>query len=243
MKQHWRLTAATIAMAAASSTALAADLGVAPAYVPQVYNWNGFYVGANVGAAWARGILTDNASVASVTRNNSGVSAGGTFGYNWQFAPNWVLGIEGTFDGTSIGKTATEIDGTFFGAPVSIQGSANTNWISTVAARIGVTQYNWLFYAKGGAGWASNTVSATSVALAGPPFGWVGGTASASNTATGLLAGAGIEYGLTQNWTIKAEYDYLGLSNWTIAAPFTPGDSLNVTRNISMFTAGVNYKF
>ena len=102
-------------MAAASSTALAADLEVA-AYVPQVYNWNGFYVGANVGAAWARGILTDNASVASVTRNNSGVSAGGTFGYNWQFAPNWVLGIEGTFDGTSIGKTATEIDGTFFGA-------------------------------------------------------------------------------------------------------------------------------
>ena len=86
-------------------------------------------------------------------------------------------------------------------------------------------------------------MSATSVALAGPPFGWVGGTASASNTATGWLAGAGIEYGLTQNWTIKAEYDYLGLSNWTIAVPFTPGDSLNVTRNISMFTAGVNYKF
>jgi opacity protein-like surface antigen len=209
--------------------------------VPSVYNWNGFYLGANVGAAWARGILTDNASVASVTAISSGAIGGGTFGYNWQFAPNWIAGIEGTLDGTSIRKTSNMNNAIFLGTPVSIQGSAETKWISTIAGRIGVAQYNWLFYAKGGAGWANDTVSATSVALGA--LGWVGGTTSASNTATGWLAGAGIEYGLTQHWTIKAEYDYLGLPNWTIGAPFTAGDSLNVSRNISMFSTGVNYKF
>jgi outer membrane immunogenic protein len=235
MKQTWFPAVAVIALIGTSSGAIAADLGrpppAPPPIMPLFYNWSGFYIGANVGGAWASGTLTDNLTGASFTGNHSGVIGGGTIGYNWQVAPMFVLGVEGTFDGTSIGKTSTTV-GTPIGA---IQGSAGTNWVSTVAARFGIAQNNWLFYGKAGGGWADNTASLTNLVT--------GGSVSASNTTGGWLVGGGIEYGLTNNWTIKAEYDYLGLSHWTAASPFLPGDSINLARQINMFTVGVNYKF
>ena len=247
MKQTWLATVAAIGLLAVSSGAFAADLGARAAYPPPppplpIYNWTGFYIGANLGGAWASGTLTDNVTGASITGNHAGVIGGGTFGYNWQFAPNWVVGIEGMFDGTSISKTTSTVNGTYAGLPVSLQGSANTNWLSTVAARIGFAENNWLFYAKGGGGWANNTASVTGAVLTNN-VGWVGGTLSASNTTAGWLAGVGIEYALTQNWTVKAEYDYLGLEHYTATTAFAPGDSINVARNINLFTVGVNYKF
>jgi outer membrane immunogenic protein len=230
---------AALAVLTAAGAATAADMAIPPAPVmyvpPAIYNWNGFYVGANFGGGWASGTLTDNLTGASLTGNHSGVVGGGTFGYNWQFAPNFVLGVEGTIDGTSIGKTSSTAGAVINGIPSTIQGSAGTNWVSTVAARFGVAENNWLFYGKAGGGWAGNTASLSNLTT--------GGSVSASNTTGGWLVGAGIEYGLTRNWTVKAEYDYLGLARWTAASPFLPGDSLNVARQINMFTVGMNYKF
>ena len=60
-----------------------------------------------------------------------------------------------------------------------------------------------------------------------------------SSTSTGWLAGAGIEYGFKSHWTVKLEYDYLGLSNWT--SPTVPSVALN--RDLQMVKAGINYKF
>jgi hypothetical protein len=53
------------------------------------------------------------------------------------------------------------------------------------------------------------------------------------------LAGAGIEYGFKAHWTVKLEYDYLGLSNWS--SPTVPAVALN--RDLQMVKAGINYKF
>ena len=77
----------------------------APIIMP-VYNWTGFYIGANLGGAWANGTLTDNLTGASFSGTHSGVLGGGTLGYNWQVSPNFVVGFEGTFDGTSISNTS-----------------------------------------------------------------------------------------------------------------------------------------
>ncbi len=126
--------------------------------------------------------------------------------------------------------------------PVALQGSANSDWNATAAARIGYAQNNLLFYAKGGAGWVDSSASITGAA-ARSRSGWVGGTVSAGNTTAGWMAGGGIEYGLTRAWTVKAEYDYLAAGNWTAATSLAPGDSITVTRQINLFTAGVNYKF
>ena len=48
---------------------------------------------------------------------------------------------------------------------------------------------------------------------------------------------------LTPNWTMKLEYDYLGLSNWTRSSPLFVGDTITLSRQINMFTVGMNYKF
>lgn len=225
--------ATAIALLGASSAAFAADLAykAAPAPYAPMYSWTGFYLGANLGGAWASGTLTDNLTGASITGNNSGVIGGGTVGYNWQVSPSFVLGVEGTFDGTSISHTTNSV-GTPWG---TFQGSANTNWVSTIAGRAGISQYNWLFYVKGGGGWVDNSATLSNLTT--------GTSITASNTNSGWLVGAGIEYGMTRNWSLKVEYDYLDLSNWTTSTPFRSGDNLSLSRQINMFTVGANYRF
>jgi len=237
MTKTYLSTIAAVAALAASSAAFAADLGrpapPPPIVMPIIYNWTGFYIGANLGGAWANGTLTDNLTGASFSGTHSGVIGGGTLGYNWQVSPNFVVGFEGTFDGTSIGNTSNTVTVPILGTPTAIQGSIGTNWVATLAARFGIAVNNVLYYAKGGGGWADDSVS-----LSIP-----GASVSGSNTRSGWLAGGGIEYGLSPNWTIKAEYDYLGMSNWSNSGPFLPGDTFSISRDINMFTVGVNYKF
>jgi outer membrane immunogenic protein len=66
-----------------------------------------------------------------------------------------------------------------------------------------------------------------------------------SHTNAGWLAGVGIEYGITPNWMIKFEYDYLGMNTWTANSTlFAPNaDSLSVKPNIQTFVVGFNFKF
>ena len=101
-------------------SALAADIAVkgppAPPPAP-VYNWTGWYVGVNVGASFGN-VKTDfnapvtiflNASngpqgatadfAGSDTVYPSGFMGGGQIGYNWQFSPIWVVGLEADFQG------------------------------------------------------------------------------------------------------------------------------------------------
>jgi outer membrane immunogenic protein len=201
MKSSWLSAIAAIVLPAVSSTAFAADVP-GPAYAPQPVallfrDWSGFYLGGHIGGGWATGTLTDNLTGANFTQSNSGFVGGGTFGANWEVIPKYVLGLEGTLDGASIGKTSNTVGVTINGVPNTIQGSTKTNWVSTVAARFGIAQYNFLFYGKAGGGWAYTTASLNNLTA--------GGSVDASNTVGGWLVGAGIEYGLTYNWTIKPE--------------------------------------
>ena len=68
---------------------------------------------------------------------------------------------------------------------------------------------------------------------------------SESDSKGGWLVGAGIEYGITQNWTIRVEYDHIGLSSITNPGFVTvnPFDTVNISRHFDMVTAGLNYKF
>ena len=237
MKGTWGSSVAAF-LVIASSDAFAADLPVRkappppPPVIVPVYNWTGFYIGGNLGGAWASGTLTDNFTGARFTGNHSGFIGGGQIGYNWQVAPQFVLGVEGMFDGTSISKSSNRV--TAINGDI-LQGSVHTNWLTTVAGRFGYAANNWLFYGKGGGGWVENSATVTDVTT--------GISFTNSNTNSGWLAGAGIEYGLTPNWTMKVEYDHLGLSNWTRASPLFVGDTITLSRQINMVTFGVNYKF
>lgn len=215
--------------------ALAADLPVkAPRAVPlmPVYNWTGFYIGGNVGAAWENSTLTDSFFGTSFSNTRSGFIGGGQIGYNWQVAPQFVLGVEWMFDGTDIRSNSGAV---IVGAD-TLSASEKVDWLTTVAARFGYAAGNWLFYGKAGGGWVHDTATVTDVNAAGV-F-----SVSASDTRGGWLVGAGIEYGFTPNWTMRVEYDHLGLDNIT-SAGFAVGDTVTLSRHFDMVTVGLNYKF
>ena len=172
----------------ASVTARAADLPVkAPPIASPLYNWNGFYLGANVGGAWASGSLNipGNNLYGGLTEFIGGIQ----LGYNVQ-AGHFLFGVEGDFDGATFGHPAL---------PTPTLGSVSQNWIGTVAGRIGLVEDNWLLYGKFGGGWVQSNAS-----LNFPGVTWQG-----SNTSSGWLAGVGVEYGFKPHWTLKLEYDQI----------------------------------
>ncbi len=245
-KGVWASSIAAL-FAAASSSAFAADIAVkAPpmmAPVPVVYNWTGFYIGGNFGGAWETGTLTDSFFGRSFDRTRSGIIGGGQVGYNWQFASPWVIGVEAMFDGADIRSDTAAVsvfDTTFVpvGLPAVLQGSSKVDWITTVAARLGWAANNWLFYAKGGGGWVHETATLTELVPSIP----ASFSVSTSDTRGGWLVGAGIEYGITPNWTVRVEYDHLGLDNVTRTGFFV-GDTVTLSRHFDMVTAGLNFKF
>src|SRR2546429_4894035 len=84
------------ALAAMAAPALAADMPPrpytkAPAYTaPQVvYNWTGFYIGGHVGGAFAG----NNSLQGGDARFLGGVQGG----FDYQFAPNLVMGAEAQY--------------------------------------------------------------------------------------------------------------------------------------------------
>jgi outer membrane immunogenic protein len=201
----------------------------APVYVP--YSWTGFYIGGNVGGAWANGSIHDDVTGFEFSASHSGFVGGGQIGFNYQVS-NIVFGVEADFDWTSLNATGS---GIFFpGIGAFLQGSANTKWITAVAGRLGIAYDRWLFYGKGGGAWVSNEATITDLTT--------GAEFSRSNTNSGWLVGAGIEWAFTPNWTARIEYDYIGLRNFTVSPVFTV-DTFTVNRNIQLATFGLNYKF
>jgi hypothetical protein len=92
-----------------------------------------------------------------------------------------------------------------------------------------VVEDQWLVYGKVGGGWVHNTAEVNAF----------GQTWNGSSTKDDWLVGAGLEYGFKPHWTVRLEYDFLSLANWTSAT--VPAVSLN--RDVQMVKAGINYKF
>ena len=218
MKNLLRASVAFIAVGASVAHAVDMPTKALPASVsPPPYNWSGFYVGANFGGAWTNGSLNipNNSLYGGLTEFIGGVQAG----YNFQ-AGHLLFGVEGDFDGATFSHPTL---------PTPTLGSVSQNWIGTVAGRVGLVEDRWLIYGKVGGGWVhSNAV------LNFPGVSWGG-----SNTSSGWLVGAGVEYGFKSHWTVKLEYDFLSLANW--ASTTVPSVSLN--RDVQMVKFGANYKF
>lgn len=129
---------------AAIVPAQAADLAPrpytkAPPYVPApIYNWTGFYLGGHIGGAFGG---SNNLVAPGVAfNNNDGVFMGGVqVGYDNQFAPNWVLGLEADY------------------SFLDTNGNAFVNrGLGSVTGRLGYTWGPALLYVKGGYGWADS---------------------------------------------------------------------------------------
>jgi outer membrane immunogenic protein len=233
------LIASVAFMALGTAVAGAADLPAKP-YTkapppPPPFSWTGFYVGANIGGAWAHNFFLTN------YYNNNGVFiGGGQMGGNYQIG-NFVIGGQWDFDWAGKNNTGVLVPGV---GAIAVTG--NNHWITTVAARFGYAVDHWLLYGKAGGGWVGNnnwtiTNLTTGVSLTCGNF-----TNNCGNNTGGWLVGAGYEYAFTNNWTVKLEYDYLGFGTVVIpaTAPLLAGDTFTSNnRNVQMVKVGVNYLF
>src|ERR1700704_3909421 len=123
-KSLWSARAALAGSAIGCASAFAADLParmepIAPvAYVPS-FSWTGFYLGGSLG--WVRtspdyttgAVLLGTPFIVSSASDKNGLSYGVLGGYNYQMG-QLVLGIEGDFAGSTVGKIRyTAITGDF----------------------------------------------------------------------------------------------------------------------------------
>jgi outer membrane immunogenic protein len=235
--------------ALAVGRANAADLGrppppvtPIPAYIP--FSWTGFYIGGNVGVAWTpKGGFSDSLGNFFPSVSQSTVfTGGGQVGANYQVNYWLVVGVEADFNWLTDHNNKS--NAVFIPSVGNIQVAADSRWITTLAARVGVAVERGLFYVKGGGGWVADNQFTVTNQTTGASF-----SASNSNNVGGWLAGAGFEYAFAPNWTAKVEYDFLGLSNASFTVPagafgFSSGDTFTTrNRDLQMVTVGFNYLF
>jgi len=206
-----------------SLPALAADMGARRAYTkaPEyaaapIYNWTGFYVGGHIGGAFAG----DDSIATGITRNNDGTFLGGVqAGADYQFAPNWVVGIEGQYSWLDNSTNALALGGGFFF-------SDKQKGIASVTGRLGYTWGPALLYVKGGYAYSDYSTS-----VIGP----LGGVA-VSSSKDGYTVGGGLEYMFAQNWSGKLEYQYYDFGKTDFLGFSAKNDEHSVK-------AGLNYRF
>jgi outer membrane immunogenic protein len=253
MKMNKILIAGVALLALGTTAARAADMAVKAAPPPPplpVFSWTGFYVGANIGGAWAHDGWHDTLFLTNFNNNagNGVFIGGGQIGGNYQIG-QFVIGGEWDFDWASNHNNST---GVIIPGVGNIVVNNNDRWITTVAARFGWAIDHWLLYGKAGGGWVGSnslTISNLTTGFTVTCGSFNGFGNSCSNSTGGWLLGAGFEYAFTNNWTVKAEYDYLGLGNRTFFVPVGAGgpfagDTFTTNnRNVQMVKVGVNYLF
>jgi opacity protein-like surface antigen len=165
---------ALLPLAMSATIAAAADVPYKAVPVA-AYDWSGFYAGVHAGYGWSRSAgkadplpspqdvgLDPNA----LDLHSKGALGGLQAGYNWQFAPNWVAGIEADISWSGIRGRQTDAVFVFGGAgvcawcsPVSFD--RKWDYLGTFRGRLGYTQGHWLAYATGGFAFGSTTVDAS----------------------------------------------------------------------------------
>jgi outer membrane immunogenic protein len=225
------LTTVAIAVLGAALPAHAADLSrpyyrQAPAYVAPIYNWTGFYLGAHLGGAFSsdsnfNGLATGN--------NGNGRFIGGLqAGYDWQFNPSWVVGVEGQYSWLS-GNVGAVFPGGFVY-------TNNQRSIGSLTGRVGYTWGPGMLYVKGGYAFSDNNENVT---LGGAPVGFI----LTGDHTNGYTLGAGLEYMFAQNWSAKAEYQYYNFGSARFTAPAALVPTGSFTTDDHVLKAGVNYHF
>jgi outer membrane immunogenic protein len=232
---------AALSAAIMASPALAADIYKNDAgslkdtpYTP-AFSWTGFYLGANVGYAWGdvesrsdEGFEEDDASV---SYDADGVLAGAQIGYNVQRG-RFVFGVEG-----ELGWLGGEGDKFIVDDPDNF-GEAEFGAYGVLAARIGIASERALFYVKGG--WALANVDLSAGDLDSGDIDEDNST-SVDETLSGYAIGGGVEYALSQNWTVKAEYLYMNFGEEKSRS--AEGESFEHEIDLHTAKIGVNYKF
>lgn len=260
---------ATVITLTTAPMAVAADLPAGslsrpppPLVASVAYNWTGFYVGGNAG--WSRSTADFASMIGNGTgfydttsltfidaagtgrASKDGFTGGGQLGYNWQWN-NWVAGIEADFNALSGTASLLGTGITPGGSTIGFTNSVKPDWIATMRPRLGFAFDRLMLYATAGLALlhADYTQTLTNITGGVPGSGFT----STNVTRAGWAAGAGLEYGLNRNWSVKAEYLYAGFSEFKTSGTDFPGagnaSPLSGTARVNVQTgrAGINYRF
>jgi outer membrane immunogenic protein len=273
---------------AAFATDLPAPVYEAPVYkapaVAPLYNWSGFYIGGNAGYGWGKA----NTDIAYAGGNPfgdgsegdpfdplpafahsdsgklNGPNGGGQIGYNWQFAPMGVFGIEADLQ-TSRQKNSNRFtdlfsvndhsdNTTFLDGTTATDYEAKISWFGTVRGRLGYAWNDVLLYGTGGlaygkvglSGTSVSTVTTSGAGVGGPPFTTVAAKSFAASAVNlGWTVGAGIEGALANNWTWKAEYLHMDLGSVSVTGIAATGAAFTASSKFTddIVRLGLNYRF
>jgi outer membrane immunogenic protein len=235
-----RILLGSAALVIAAGAANAADLPrKAPLYKapPAVsYDWNGFYLGGYYGDAIGNSKThTDPSGVTGTEAgtsqlNDKGVTAGVTAGYNWQFSPSWLVGLEGDIGYMDLNRTNVEWND-------DVMVGLKSDWYGTLRARFGYVTGPSLLYVTGGAAFVHmrDTFGGDLVTV---------GPTTSTSTATGWTVGGGIETKLSRAWTAKTEYLFIDAGNASFASnPYADtGVPTTVDHSFHVIKTGLNYK-
>jgi outer membrane immunogenic protein len=190
-----------------SGAALAADLPTKkepPAPPPSAFNWTGFYLGANAGGAWVSS--TASYPIAGppgyLPYDPTGVFGGVYAGYNYQFSGNMVAGVEADINyGDLTGKTYYHFSPPGSGSIPEDTGKGELGAFGSGRVRLGYAFDRFLPYIAGGVAVADD--KNTLVALSNSLF-----TGSYDHTMVGWTIGDGLDYAITNNIILRADYRY-----------------------------------
>lgn len=232
---------AAAAFSLSATIASGADMAVkAPMLKAQpVADWSGVYVGGQIG--WQQSSIglsaTNGGAVGSLTYNptHSSWALGGFIGVQKQFN-QFVLGVEGGyiagFGTKSLGTTPSV--SIFFPGGTGT-GDAGLEGIWTIGARAGLAMGSWMPYLTGG--YANGRFKFSEQSTGGTPFG-------TSVNANGGYYGVGLDYALSRNWIVGAEYRHYSFQSTAGTVNIgAPPDIVTFNPNTDTVVGRVSYKF
>jgi outer membrane immunogenic protein len=245
MKKILMASAALFALSAIAP-ATAADLAARPytkaPAAATIYDWTGFYVGANGGWGSSHDCWTNNAAAGVATppvtegcHDASGGTAGGQIGYRWQTG-TWVFGVEAQGNWADLSGRNDSL------AALGVSNQTKIDAFGLFTGQIGYVWNNTLVYVKGGGALTDNKYQ-----------GLFAGTGvvidRATETRWGGSIGAGFEYGFAPNWSVGVEYDHMFMGrddNSFTAVILVPGLNTrtdSIRQDVDLATVRVNYRF
>ncbi len=241
-----KILLASVAAIGFAGTASAADLAVkAPVVYAPVFTWTGCYLGINGGwigsdESYRTGFAALGPQVPfdprptpadfdllerSFSSDESGATAGGQFGCQWQWG-SVVLGGEWDWSWSGLEEDNNTLFAAFTapsGAPFASRAEHHhkqLDWFTTARARLGWAAWDrFLIYATGGVALGAYDAY-TKVQFfdnAGNPSLLYNG--SYREKRIGWTAGGGFEWAFANNWTAKAEFLYLDFGSFDYISP------------------------
>ena len=243
-----QVAALAVAMA---GPAMAADMPLAAAApFAERFSWTGCYLGGHLGGGFGRKDMTDpvqlvqdsflgagqTAGITTVSPTPSGAVIGGQIGCDYQFAPSWVVGVEGAASASTMKNTRSV--GLPLGNPDTAFVKASTDFLPSVTVRLGYAIDNVLLYAKGGVALAGDKYDVTG-SFQGVPFAFEG-----LDNRLGWTVGGGVDWAFSHHWSVNLEYDYyqFGHGGVLMSDPINTFASIvDVKQNVQVVKAGLNF--